>query len=660
MQVSRNGRLDIPDSLRGKFLDFRRRLRFVKLTEAGCEVIAGVLGGYLLTYLLDRLFDTPAAVRWGIFAAAVLACGLVPAALHRWVWRRRRLDQLARLLARKHPSVGDQLLGIIELSQNESEQARSPVLVEAAIRQVAETAERRDFDDAVPKPRHKQRLATAIALGAVAAALLALTTPAATNAGARFLAPWAGTPRYTFAAVEPMPVTMIVPHGEPFAVSVRLAGDSAWKPRRAEIHLSGQNPITAPLLDGRYRFELPAQIGRTAFELKVGDYSGGTAVEPMLRPELSGLTATVELPGYLGRPVAVKKDVRGGAVTAVHGSRATFVATVSRDLERAAVDGRPRQPDGSRFATDGVVIDGERTMELTWRDRFGLAGGQPFAIAVTAAEDEAPSLVCENLPRQKVLLDSEAVAFEVRARDDFGVKQVGIEWEGLDVSLPELAKGERVIGAGGPEAESLDLAATHLGIKPQPVAMRVYVEDFRPGRERVYSPVCYFDVLDAEQHAIWITAQLGRWHRMSLEVRDRELQLHEINRELRALPLEELDDPQTRRRIETQSAAERSNARRLTNLTRVGDDLLKQAMRNPEIGVGHLERWAEMMALLKDIAGTRMPSVADLLKDAATAEKVAANVPANGGPKVGQIRASGAGEPKKANPNAKPPAAVPT
>ena len=32
--------------------------------------------------------------------------------------------------------------------------------------------------------------------------------------------------------------------------------------------------------------------------------------------------------------------------------------------------------------------------------------------------------------------------------------------------------------------------------------------------------------------------------------------------------------------------------------------------------MGHLEKWAEMLQILKDIAGNRMPSVADLLKGA--------------------------------------------
>src|SRR5581483_1106551 len=105
---------------------------------------------YLVLFALDRLWDTPQAVRYGIFAAAFLICATVPYVLYRWVWRQRRPDQLARLLSRTHASIGDQLLGVIELVESESEQARSLTLCEAAIQQVAERAQDRDFADAVP------------------------------------------------------------------------------------------------------------------------------------------------------------------------------------------------------------------------------------------------------------------------------------------------------------------------------------------------------------------------------------------------------------------------------------------------------------------------------------------------------------------------------
>ena len=88
-----------------------------------------------------------------------------------------------------------------------------------------------------------------------------------------------------------------------------------------------------------------------------------------------------------------------------------------------------------------------------------------------------------------------------------------------------------------------------------------------------------------------------------------------------------------------------ANGRRLTNLVASGEDLVKQAMRNPEFGVGHLEKWAEMLQILKDISANRMPSVADLLKQAAQAPNLAQNGAANKGPMAGQVRASLAGKP---------------
>ena len=157
----------------------------------------------------------------------------------------------------------------------------------------------------------------------------------------------------------------------------------------------------------------------------------------------------------------------------------------------------------------------------------------------------------------------------------------------------------------------------------------MFAEDYLPGRPRVYSPPYTFYVLNAEQHAIWLTEQLSKWHRQSLEVRDRELQLYETNKQLRSLTAEELDRPENRRRIENQAVG-----RTVQRATAVGPGRHRaktwsgRRCANPEFGVGHLEKWAEMLQILKDISGNRMPSVADLLKQAAQAPtKVAAKEP---------------------------------
>jgi len=656
-----HGRLQIPESLRAQLGDFRRRVRAVKLAEAGSAAAFVVALAFLALFAIDRAVDTPALGRVALFTAASLGLAMVPIAAYRWVWGSRTPEQLARILGITQPRVGDHLLGVLELAHSKSEQKRSLRLCEAAIAQVAEDARGRDFRAAVPNPRHRTwGLAAAVPL-AVVAGLFAAVPAAATNAWARLVAPWGSTPRYTFAAVAPLPDRLIVPHGEPFTLEARLAAGTAWRPAAGSARLGGLKPVAAKLRAGRYEFALPTLIADGWLDVRIGDARHRIHIEPTLRPELTAAVADVTLPAYLGRPAPQRKDVRGGAVALVKGSKARVAATASRELASAKVDGSPRTPAGATVSSPETKIEATRSMEFRWKDALGLAGKAPFTLAITGRDDEAPSLSCEGLPRQKVVLDSEALAFKVKAEDDFGVRRVGIEWQGAeDPTIRTPAKGEKVLAAGGGDKESLDLRGTFsaksLGIAPQAIALRVYAEDYFPGRPRVYSPTYTLNVLDPEQHALWLTEQLSKWHRQSLEVRDRELQLLETNKQLRALAADDLARPETRRRIENQAAAERANGRRLSGLVVTGENLVKQATRNPEFGVGHLEKWAAMLQILKDIAGNRMPSVADLLKGAAQAP-LAAATPA--GPVAGQVRAASPGAPAEVRPGPKPAQPVP-
>lgn len=650
-------RLELPESLRTQLRDYRRRVWTVKMAEAVFAAAFGVAAAFLLMFALDRVWDTPGWPRIALFGLAALAGAIVPLWLYRWVGGNRRNDQLARLLSRTHPHFGDQLLGVIELVRSDTEQTRSRALCEAAVLQVSDDAGKRDLRAAVPNPRHRTWAWLAAVPATATLALFLLFPAAASNAWARLIAPWRPIPRYTFAAVAPLPSRLVVPHGEPFTAEAKLTPATAWQPVRGEARLDGQPAVDALLRDNLYAFDLPAMIAPGGLEIRVGDWRQRVRVEPTLRPELTSIVADVTLPKYLGRPQPQRKDVRGGSVSLVKGSEATFAVTASRALASAQVDGKARKPAGATVVSPLVVVDGSRRLEFHWKDQFGLAGKEAFNLAVNSRDDEAPSLSCENLPRNKVVLDTEQIAFKVHVQDDFGIKRVGLEWHGVESPLvTSPAAGEKILGAGGTEKENLDLNGTFtaksLGIEPQPVNLRVFAEDYLPGRARAYSPTYTFYVLNAEQHAIWVAEQLSKWHRQSLEVRDRELRLYETNKQLRDLAAAELDQPETRKKIESQAAAERANGRRLSMLVASGEDLVKQASRNPEIGVGHLERWAEMLQILKDISTNRMPSVADLLKEAAQAQSLAANATGNRAPAAGQVRAAGAGtpsEPKKEN-----------
>ena len=656
--------LQLPESLQTQLHEFRRRVWTIKSIEAACGALFGVVVSYLAIFGLDRVMETPGSVRLAVFLVAVGGCAFVPVYLHRWIWCHRRFEQLARLVSRKLPLIGDQLLGIIELVRSESEQQRSRALVEAAVVQVAGETAKRDLHAAIPHPRHRMWAWLAGVPTVAAVLLLCLFPAAATNAWARFVAPWQAIPRYTFTMVEKLPEQLVVAHGEPVTVSIKLLDETKSKPPRGTVQLGTQLPVTAELRDGKYEFSLPAQIDSAWMQLHIGDSQQRVRVEPMLRPELASVVADVQLPEYLKRPQPIHKDVRGGSVSLVNGSVATFTVAANRNLSSALIDGQAATVSAANVTSLPTKVDASRKMLFEWKDEFGLSGQEPFNIAITAREDETPSLSCEDLPRQKVVIDSETLTFKVRAQDDFGIKVVGIEWQGADKSVvSKPAKGERILAAGATDKELLELVGTFsaktLGIEPQPLNVRLFVEDYFPGRSRTYSPSYMLYVLSADQHSIWITEQLSKWHRQSLEVRDREMQLHHTNQQLRLLTAEELDEPDNRRKIEAQSAAERTNGRRLTGLVNGGEELVRQAMRNPEFGVGHLEKWAEMLQILKDISGNRMPNVADLLKQSSQAPVVAANSPAKTAPGAGQINDTRPGTGKPGEPS-KPQPVVPT
>src|SRR4051812_8184350 len=102
--------LHLPETLKAQLLAFRRAVWTAKSAEAALTAAFVVLVAYLALFGLDRVWDSPAWARTLLFVLAALGASAVPVALYRWVYRQQRPDQLARLLARKMPSLGDHLL----------------------------------------------------------------------------------------------------------------------------------------------------------------------------------------------------------------------------------------------------------------------------------------------------------------------------------------------------------------------------------------------------------------------------------------------------------------------------------------------------------------------------------------------------------------------
>ncbi len=271
---------------------------------------------------------------------------------------------------------------------------------------------------------------------------------------------------------------------------------------------------------------------------------------------------------------------------------------------------------------------------------------------MAARDDEPLTNVVDGLAGRAVLLQTETVRFGLVARDDFGVKRVGIEWIGSGSGPAAMAgqgdrtRGVRLLAAGGPEAETLEAVGTFslaaLGITPQTVEVRAFAEDYLPGRDRIYSAPAVFLVMGSADHALWINDQIARWKQQTAEVRDREMELLARNEELQELSADELDPPENRKAIREQAAAEKNNGRRLGRLADSGAELVRQALRNPEFDAGTLEQLAQNVQDLKEMAESRMPGVGELLQDAAEAQAVPAEPSSQEPPEiVGEQRGGG-------------------
>lgn len=658
-QSSRSSRVPIPESLQAQLAAFRRHLWRLKVLEALAAGVVGLVFSFLLVMALDRVWSTPGWLRLLILGFGIsLFAGFAPYWLHRWVWGQRRDTQLARLIARRYPGMGDRLLGAIELQeQQEGAESLSPRLREAAMLAVSAEVASRSLDEALPPSSHRRWLALAVVLSVSALAAFAFMPKAGWNALQRWMFPLSQTERYTFTRLHDAPERMVVPMGETFAVDLRLAADSEMRPDRASGAYAGQREVVANLKDGHYRFVFPGQQEAGTIEFRAGDMRHELRVEPRVRPAVENIEAHVTPPAYLGLGEQVV-DCSAGVLNVVAGSRVRIVLRMDRVLMSGTYG--PMRPisDEAQDAVAGVAASagdllvegpiarsGEITIDgvpqeipLAWKDRDGLEGEAGYRLRVDATEDAAAICYLQGIDRQKVMLPEETVDFELLAEDDFGVRVAGIEWVG-EFTRPgggKPAKGELQLASGAASAarllESVSFSPAAFGIGPQKIVLRAYAEDYFPGRGRSYSEPVVLHVLSRDEHAQMLKNLFDRQIGDLEDLARRETGLMDENERLGALEGAELEKDENRKRLETQAGEEAETRRRADDLAQRMEQLMKDSARNGQIDKRTLRKLAEAQGAMRELSTQDIPSVERKLDESRdssnTAEKSAKDLDA--------------------------------
>ena len=379
-------RLQLPESLRTQLHDFRRRVWSIKMIEAVCAAAFGVVVAFLADVRArPRLGHARPGSASVLFAAAGArlrdrAARAAPLGLAQPPARATGPAARPQAPAGRRPAAGHHRAGA---TATPSRPARARSARPRSSRSPT-TPSKRDFRDAVPNPRHRLWAWLARRAGRrPRSACSSLFPAAATNAWARLLAPWKDTPRYTFAAVEPLPDRAgrrprraVHGHGDARR-GHRLAAEPGRGPARRPARPSPPGSATAATRSSCRRRSIPAG-SRSASATR----AQRVRVEPTLRPELTSVVADV-VAARLSRPPA-SRSARTCAAARSRWSRGAgrrFAATASRELSGAQVDGQPRTPagrDGHQPADRRST--GPRTVEFRWQDEFGLAGKEPFTL----------------------------------------------------------------------------------------------------------------------------------------------------------------------------------------------------------------------------------------------------------------------------------------
>jgi hypothetical protein len=627
--------IPIPESLRKQLGEFRRRLWRAKIAEAILAGCFGLLFSFLLVFALDRVWQTPGVLRLLILIGGTsLMAVFAPLWLHRWVWKHRRESELARLIARRYPGLGDRLLGVVELQQQiEAADTLSPRLRAAAMQRVAEEAERRKLDEALPVSRQRSWTLGVIALFLTATAALIFAPKAGWSSFKRWLMPLSPAPRYTFTSLEGVPAKLPVPQGEAFSLTVKLAKDSEWRPETGEARYGRQDPVATELKGDLYRFDFPAQQDPGLLRVEIGDAKHFIEVMPTLRPSISKVSGTIQHPAYL--QLSDKElDLGSGVLSAVQGSKIKVEVEATRELASASYG--PLKQDASEDGEEGSMSVNARTattpeitlaekgfaMPLHWTDVIGLEGEDGFEVRVDSLPDQAPGIYIQGLPRQHVMLPEETVDFETLSEDDFGVRKIGIEWRGEFTRATDEspATGEIELGSGGPEMTRLSANAAFspaaFKIQPQKLILRAWAEDYLPGRPRSFSePVTLF-VLTHDEHAQMLKTQFDRVIGELEDLARRERNLYEENQRLEKMSPEERKQDENRKRLEGQQDAEGQQAERMKELAEKMENLFKGSTRNGSIDKETLKKMADAMQSMQELSQKDMPEVEGKLGEA--------------------------------------------
>lgn len=486
------------EPIEGRLRELRRSIRSSILLRAGSLLAAAAVGAVLLSLAVDRLF------RLAIVGRAV--AGAVYGAILLWAaWRllirpiAARLPDgvLADIFEKRFPLLGDRFRSAVEFLREPAVRAPRPpeagraapmegtrvediglVLKREVVREARTEIERLEVSDVIDTPG----LVSTLTAGVLAVGLLSVLAVVMDDTFGLW---WRRNvlfediewPYRTRLVVEGFPYGTLergVPKGDPLTLRVRAEGEIPARVavRIAYEHESLRFNLAREGAGDIFVHEHAEVTEPFRFVVEGGDFrSRPHHVRVLERPEVKEIEATLEHPPYTRKPpLVLKGDL--GELAVPEGTLVQLDGVATKDLASAwlEIDGRrvdlevsraPGGPEGEgarRFRGELVPEKGGiATIHLA--DLEGVPPNQFFRFLVTPVPDRPPVVLARAEGVGSMITPSARIPLKVRATDDHGVVELGLEYDAATLAAPgthEPARGTIALPAPadpGPRVE---------------------------------------------------------------------------------------------------------------------------------------------------------------------------------------------------------------
>ena len=261
-------------------------------------------------------------------------------------------------------------------------------------------------------------------------------------------------------------------------------------------------------------------------------------------------------------------------------------------------------------------------LQMNWEDVDGLEDAGGHRIRVEPLEDQKPVAYIQDVERQTVILEEETVSFEIIAEDDYGAKHIGYEWTGEFTKPTDEtpSRGSHVLEMGAPNQRRIS-GVVHFSpktrnIPAQKLQIRAFVEDYFPGRGRLYSEPIILHILTKDEQAQLLKDQFDRIIGELEDAARREQNNFDENRRIEQEGAEKLQEEDNLERLEQQELNEAESIEKMTELSQRMEELLGEALKNGEVAPETMQKMAETMQKMQELSQEDMPKVEKQLQEA--------------------------------------------